>query len=763
MISFNSKNKNGTLWLQLTLDNIRPTEKFCHWRWLGALVSVIVSIITLLFWQVLVLQENRQLRRKVNFASLSVKQEIAAQMENRILSLRRMAKRWEQMGGTPQEQWYADVQNHLQDYPGFQAIEWIDSSFHVRWLLPLAGNEEAQNLNLAFESRRRVALEAARDKQTITLTRTITLVQGGKGFLVYVPIFLKTEKTTRQADKENSSINSPSHSLTRSSSNRFDGFILGVFRIQSLCDTLLDNNVAPGYELALFDGDQEIYRRSHLNNQLEKQWVQQTEVNLYGVTWTIKVWPTSRLLEKEKSLLPQLVLGGGLVIAVLLLHNVTQSQKLTRELSWQARHDSLTGLVNRRTFEQKLVEALVSAREKNQQHTLCYLDLDQFKIVNDTCGHLAGDELLRQVTVLLQKRVRSADILARLGGDEFGLLLYQCSLENVLLLAEQLRKLIEDFRFPWGGNSFTISASIGLVAIDAHSQDLNSILGAADAACYAAKRKGRNCIHIYQPDDLELAQQRGERHWIAKINQALEDNLFRLYSQRIVPVMSHSGKESYEILLRLVNEKGELVRPMAFIPAAERYNLMPTIDRWVISTFFDSYQRYYQAHLTEGESRRKHLYTINLSGASVNNERFVDFLQSQLTRYLIEPQTICFEITETAAIANLSQAAQLIESLKELGCCFALDDFGTGMSSLAYLKNLPVDYLKIDGSFIRNLLADPISCLMVESFNRISHAMGIQTIAEFVENEATLSKLRELGVDYAQGYAIARPSPLNFN
>jgi diguanylate cyclase (GGDEF)-like protein/PAS domain S-box-containing protein len=451
--------------------------------------------------------------------------------------------------------------------------------------------------------------------------------------------------------------------------------------------------------------------------------------------------------------------NGHLIGVVLIFRDVTESRLLSNQLSWQASHDSLTGLVNRRKFEQELIEAIATAQYEGQQHALCYLDLDQFKVVNDTCGHVAGDELLRQVTYLLQQRVRSSDVLARLGGDEFGLLLYNCSLAKAQQIAETIRELIQDFRFTWDGKTFAIGVSIGLAIVDADSEDLNNLLGAVDAACYAAKGNGRNCVHLYRLDDRELVKQRSERRWIAKINQALEDNRFCLYCQKIIPLDRQSREIHYEILLRMIDEKGNLVSPMAFIPAAERYDLMPAIDRWVIGTFLSGYESYYST----AEAKSEGVYTINLSGASVNNPQFCSFLVEQIASSPIPSQKICFEITETTAIANLKRAANLIESLKQLGCRFALDDFGSGMSSLAYLKNLPVDYLKIDGSFVKNIVSDPIDRVMVESLNQISHVMGIQTIAEFVEDRATLIELQEIGVDYAQGYGIGKPRPCPFN
>jgi diguanylate cyclase (GGDEF)-like protein/PAS domain S-box-containing protein len=460
----------------------------------------------------------------------------------------------------------------------------------------------------------------------------------------------------------------------------------------------------------------------------------------------------------EGSVAPICDRENQMIGTVMVFRDVTQHHYLARKLSWQASHDALTGLVNRQEFEHCLIEAITSARETEQEHVLCYLDLDQFKVVNDTCGHIAGDELLRQIAALLQKKVRVSDTLARLGGDEFGILLNQCSLESAQRIAEQVHNVIHDFRFIWQNNTFSIGACLGMVAINADSGDLSTILSAADAACYAAKDKGRNRIHVYQVDDHELAQQRGERQWISRLTKALEENRLCLYGQAIVPI-AHPLRTAthYELLLRLISETGEIVPPMAFIPAAERYGLMPTLDRWVISTFFANYSGYTYEHFRRGQPC---LYTINLSGASINDETLLVFLKDQFNRHQVSPRTICFEITETTAIANLAKAAQLIRELKQIGCHFALDDFGSGMSSFSYLKNLPIDYLKIDGSFIKNIVTNAIDSVMVECINRIGHMLGLLTIAEFVENEAILNKLHDLGVDYAQGYGIAEPCPM---
>jgi diguanylate cyclase (GGDEF)-like protein/PAS domain S-box-containing protein len=482
---------------------------------------------------------------------------------------------------------------------------------------------------------------------------------------------------------------------------------------------------------------------------------------------TLLVTSSGREVAVDNSAAPIRASNGQIIGAVLVLRDVTQERSIERQLSWQASHDALTGLVNRREFEKRLEQTAIAARTSSQQHALCYLDLDQFKVVNDTCGHIAGDELLCQVTNLFQSQIRASDTLARLGGDEFGLLLNHCPLESAVQVANKLREQLQKFRYLWHEKTFTIGVSIGVVAIDTNTQSVTSILSAADAACYAAKNKGRNRVHVYQADDRELAIQRGQMQWIARLTQALEENRFRLYYQPIVKSTQTSSpeEEHYEILLRLVDETGNLVMPGAFIPAAERYNLMHRIDRWVIRTLFASVGEQYRENANPSQLHpgvRDCVYAINLSGASLNDEQLIDFVREQLTLHQIPPQMICFEITETVAIANLAQAAQFMRSLKQIGCRFALDDFGSGMSSFAYLKNLPVDYLKIDGGFVKQIVDEPIDLAMVEAINHIGHVMGIQTIAEFVENQTILEKITAIGVDYAQGYSIAQPRPLTF-
>ncbi|MDJ0688790.1 MAG: EAL domain-containing protein [Xenococcaceae cyanobacterium MO_188.B32] len=453
---------------------------------------------------------------------------------------------------------------------------------------------------------------------------------------------------------------------------------------------------------------------------------------------------------------------GKIIGAVIVFRNVTQSRQIAQKLSWQATHDPLTGLYNRRKFEEKVSAVIKDSQNNKSRHALCYLDLDRFKIVNDTCGHAAGDELLQQVTQLLKKRIRASDVFARLGGDEFGLLLHQCPIEIAPKIADQLRQLIQDFRFTWEDKVFRIGVSIGVVALESTTDNLVDLLSTADAACYAAKEKGRNCVYVYHQQDTVVSQQRGERQWIEKLNRALEENRFCLYAQKIISLEENCDRHHYEILLRLIDESGKLIAPGVFLPAAERYDLMPAIDRWVVTTFLAGYEVYCRSRKEQKLEPPTNLYTINLSGASINNQEFGTFLQEQFERYAIPPETICFEITETVAISNLDNAITLIKQLRELGCSIALDDFGSGMSSFAYLKNLPVDYLKIDGSFIKNIVKDSVDYATVECFNHISQIMNIQTIAEFVEDNAILQSLQQIGVNYAQGYGIERPQPLIF-
>jgi diguanylate cyclase (GGDEF)-like protein/PAS domain S-box-containing protein len=444
--------------------------------------------------------------------------------------------------------------------------------------------------------------------------------------------------------------------------------------------------------------------------------------------------------------------GSGTVTGgVLVFHDVSESRELNRRLSYHASHDVLTGLVNRREFETRLERALKSAKARETSYALCYVDIDQFKIVNDTCGHSAGDALLGQVGALLKSKVRWRDTLARLGGDEFGVLLESCSLEEALRTAETLRESIRNFRYTWEDRTFKLGASIGVVPITADNEDVASVLSAADSACGAAKESGRNRVHCFEENDIDLMRRRREMQWAARINNALEESRFELFRMTILPLQVEDAGEHFELLLRMRDESGKIVAPDQFIAAAERYGITPSIDRWVIDSAF-------RWLVSEADERRRlTMCSINLSGQSLGDDKFLPFVIEQFHRSGIDGSKICFEITETAAIANFSQASRFIQALKELGCKFALDDFGTGLSSFGYLKHFPVDFLKIDGSFVKGLLHDPIDREMVRSINEIGHLTGKKTIAEWAENAEIVEVLRGLGVDYAQGYGISQP------
>lgn len=437
--------------------------------------------------------------------------------------------------------------------------------------------------------------------------------------------------------------------------------------------------------------------------------------------------------------------------------DISQRKDSEQKLLWNSIHDGLTGLVNRYGFEQCLDRELKLAHRVDVEHALLYLDLDQFKVINDTCGHVAGDQLLRQLSALLAKEFRGSDTLARLGGDEFAVFLKDCPVRKAVSVANMVRESIEDYCFVWGKQTFRVGVSIGVVTISRANASKNEVLSAADIACYTAKDLGRNRVHLYQESDDQMALKHREMHSVSRITRALQDERFVLYSQPIVPVDGQGcGLPMQEILVRMVDDKGGIVAPNLFIPAAERYNLMQAIDRWVIRNLFLKLEENRQ----EGSLDSALITTVNLSGCSINEEGFLDFIKEQFERSAIDPGRICFEVTETVAVANLAQAAVFIEELKLLGCLFALDDFGSGLSSFGYLKNLPVDYLKIDGQFVKDMVDDPIDAAMVNSINQIGQVMGMKTIAEFVESNAILECLRKIGVDYAQGYGIAKPGPL---
>lgn len=443
--------------------------------------------------------------------------------------------------------------------------------------------------------------------------------------------------------------------------------------------------------------------------------------------------------------------------AVMVFQDVRHARRLTNQLSHQASHDLITGLYNRLKFEERLI-TLLNEITADQEHALLYLDLDQFKIVNDTCGHIAGDELLRQVSAALQDEMRKEDTLARLGGDKFGVLLKNCAPDNAKIIAEKLRQRIKNLRFGWQDKTFEIGVSIGVVAITPNHAGAPSILSTADLSCYTAKDMGRNRIHVYEPTDSTLAQRHGEMCWTTLIVQALNENRFLLFQQPIRTTLAGNTQlNHYEILIRMESPDHSIILPGSFIPAAERYNLMPGIDRWVIRHVFAAIAQGAFGPLSQGEGR---LIAINLSGASLGDDGLFEFIRATRDEFGIMFSEVCFEITETVAISNLSRATHLIRELRTLGCRFALDDFGSGLSSFAYLKNLPVDYIKIDGGFVKDIVTDPIDRAMVEAIHQIGKIMKIQTIAEWVEDEATRSLLEEIGVDFVQGFHIGKSQPI---
>jgi len=436
--------------------------------------------------------------------------------------------------------------------------------------------------------------------------------------------------------------------------------------------------------------------------------------------------------------------------------DITSRKKYDEKINFMAHHDPLTQLKNRYAFEKELVCLMREKKNNGSQHALLYIDLDQFKIVNDTCGHTAGDKMLAKLANLLHITVGTNGIIARLGGDEFGVILHNTTLAEAKILSQELLDSIKTFRFLWQDKRFSVGASIGLVMINDDQLNELDLLSAADMACYAAKERGRNRVHIYTHDDADLLQRHGEMQWVSRINQALEDDRFVLHRQMIRPLQTtQSDVQHYEYLVRLLDEQGNLVLPNSFLPAAERFELMLRLDRWIVSHIFVHLQ------LTKDcPDQDDALAFINLSGQVFTDEKFIDFLIKESQLRELDPGRICLEITETAAISNLSEASRFISRLRQEGFKFALDDFGTGMSSFSYLKSLQIDYLKIDGIFIKDLLKDPMNSAIVESVTNIGHKANLKIIAEWVESEEVLDQLISMGVDYGQGYAIDKPTSL---
>jgi diguanylate cyclase (GGDEF)-like protein/PAS domain S-box-containing protein len=456
----------------------------------------------------------------------------------------------------------------------------------------------------------------------------------------------------------------------------------------------------------------------------------------------------------EDSAAPIFDRDNRIIGAVLVFHDVTRERRMAHQMTWQATHDSLTGLANRNEFADRLANLLASlSSESSRQHALLYLDLDQFKVINDTCGHDAGDELLKQLSRTLRANVPASAALARLGGDEFGILLDNVNLEQAMNTANQLLKAFADFTFQWHERRFNVGVSIGMVPIQRDTSSASFVLSAADVACYVAKESGRNRVHVYQDSDIDLGERHNEMHWVSRIKEALENDRFVIFKQTIAALNGNDPTPHHELLVRMREQDGSLVPPGAFIPAAERYNLMNALDRWVIEAAF--------AHLQLAQQKGdKGIYSINLSGNSLNDDDLPVYIQGKIGEYRINPAQLCFEVTETAAVFNLENASRMINSLKKLGCRFSLDDFGSGLSSFGYLKNLPVDFLKIDGSFVKDMHTNPMNRAIVEAIHQVGHTLSIRTIAEFVENQEIVDQLLEIGVDFAQGYHFSKPEAL---
>jgi diguanylate cyclase (GGDEF)-like protein len=434
---------------------------------------------------------------------------------------------------------------------------------------------------------------------------------------------------------------------------------------------------------------------------------------------------------------------------VLAFRDLGQSRRLARQLEYQASHDPITGLVNRAEFLRRTERLVEHSAVDGTAHAMVYLDVDQFKVVNDTSGHDAGDELLRQLATLLLPKLRDSDLLGRLGGDEFGLLLQDCTLKDAERLTLNLIDCVRQHRFRWNDSVHAISASAGVTRIERGTTNAQRALACADSACFLAKERGRGRVQRYEHEDKDIARYRVEMAWVSRIAAALGEDRFRLRFQPIVHLHAADDDPHAEALLYLLDEEGQTISPSMFIPAAERYNLMPAVDRWVISNTFRTLREQQDAGMT--------VLCINVSAMTLCDEEFPEFVRLQLAATGVTPNRICFEITETAAMANLPRTISVIDKLKSLGCRFALDDFGQGLSSFGYLRSLRIDYLKIDGAFVRNIASDPIDRAMVTAINQVGHVMGVKTIAECVETGEVFDELRRIGVDYAQGYWIARP------
>ncbi len=640
--------------------------------------------------------------------------------------------------------------------------------FPVYFVEPYTGNELAIGFDLASDPSRLDALNSSRDTEKLWLTEGITLVQESsnqRGFLAFLPIYQTPPPLPSIQERR----------------KQLRGFVLGVFRIGDILQKAISSMQPVGVEFIIFDVSAPANRQflasySSAQNSVKQPLANEIKQEYQGTLklvdnfrigerdWQIVATPSEGYFGEGFNSLSQAAFIGGLLLTCLftaypwlLLTRYKQARQYAeqiseseRQLQYLATHDALTKLVNRGEFEHRLKLLLLSVQQNCGHHSLLYLDLDQFKIVNDTCGHAAGDVLLRQITQTLKQQIRKPDTLARLGGDEFAVLLENCELEDAERTAEKLRLSVQNSRFCWQDKYFDIGVSIGVASISDTHNDIQQIMSTADMACYMAKDLGRNRIHTYVEGNTELVRQRGEMAWVSRLTSALNDQRFILYCQKIQS-LTEAKVAHFEILVRFEDESGQAVLPDRFISAAERYDLMPAIDRLVIRNTLAMFE----THPSFTESLD--LCSINISGKSLGQADFLDYVEQELKVSRIPPSKICFEITETAVIANLEYAKIFISTLKSRGCFFALDDFGTGMSSFSYLKQLPVDFVKIDGRFVKDIHVDPVCRAMVKSIHDVAKVMKIKTTAEYVENEAILEVLKNIGVDYAQGYHIHIP------
>jgi diguanylate cyclase (GGDEF)-like protein len=524
--------------------------------------------------------------------------------------------------------------------------------------------------------------------------------------------------------------------------------IIKQSRIARVLNTIASENLLSDLNKA------EVQESLHLANDARHDMLVSLDklVTLQEEVTQSRIDDTKQYRESISSIILFLSLAAFFIAIYIAQLVIRETSKKNSEIRFQATHDELTKLANRKEFNHRLKEAHITAIDNNENHALCFLDLDKFKSVNDSCGHKAGDELLIQLTGLIQEHIRSHDTLARIGGDEFGLLLEGCSLDNAIEIAEGIVSLVKNYEFNWQHKKFHVGVSIGLVMVTHETRSIEKALSYADMACYAAKDMGRNQVHIHGLQDDRIKKMQKELSWVADINNASNSDRFSLYLQSIVNLQANETSSRYEVLLRLNDDEGTLISPASYIPAAERFSLMKDVDYWVIENTFKQLSRLYK----DIPNCNICLF-INISANSLTNGQFTKFVIQQYKRYNIAHDSVCLEISEIKAIKNINQTAEVIAALRKYNIKFALDDFGTGISSFSYLKNLPVDYLKIDGNIIKNISQNTTDKAMVAAINQIGKVMNIAIIAKHVEDVFTLNQLKEIGIDYAQGFYIEKP------